>query len=175
MTVRIYRASDGHREVAYAVVEEYYRAASVVLRENRQKFTEEYFGSGTGVWLAEVEGNIAGCVALRRIKEKSGCGEIKRLYVRPTHRGQGLADLLLGALEKYAHEVGYHWLYLDTAEDMKAAQRFYERKGFSHCERYNLNPQAAIFMRKALRADTGLMAPDGSQGSDQLLETGGDF
>jgi len=70
--------------------------------------------------------------------------------VRPFYRGQGLADLLLAALESYARESGYRWLYLDTAADMKAAARFYKRQGFSSCERYNENPQAAIFMSKAI-------------------------
>jgi GNAT superfamily N-acetyltransferase len=56
----------------------------------------------------------------------------------------------LEALEKYAREFGYKWLYLDTAANMKTAARFYERKGFLSCERYNDNPQAAIFMRKAV-------------------------
>lgn len=150
MAVQIYRASEEQRERAYSIVDEYYRAASVVVREAQQKFAEEYFGAGAGVWLAEVDGEIVGCVALRRMKEKPSCGEIKRLYVRPGHRGQGIADLLLDAVEKYAKDFGYRWLYLDTAADMKAAQRFYERKGFLSCERYNDNPQAAIFMRKAV-------------------------
>jgi GNAT superfamily N-acetyltransferase len=150
MAVRIYRASEGQREVAYGIVEEYYRAASVVVREDPEKFVEEYFAAGAGVWLAEVEDGMVGCVALRRLNGQSACAEIKRLYVRPAYRGQGIADLLLEAVEKYAKEFGYEWLYLDTAADMKAAQHFYERQGFSYCERYNENPQAAIFMRKAL-------------------------
>jgi GNAT superfamily N-acetyltransferase len=153
MAARIYRASETQRELAYGIVEEYYRAASVVVREDPQKFAEEYFATGAGVWLAEVDGGMVGCVALRKLKEKPGCGEIKRLYVRPAHRGLGIAGFLLEALEKYAKDSGYEWLYLDTAGDMKSAQRFYQRKGFAHCERYNDNPQAAIFMRKAIGSE----------------------
>ena len=150
MAVNVHRASETHIALAYGIVEEYYRAASVVVREDPQKFAEEYFATGAGVWLAEVDGGIVGCVALRKLREKPGCGEIKRLYVRPAYRGQRIADLLFEALEKYAKDSGYEWLYLDTAGDMKAAQRFYERKGFLSCERYNDNPQAAMFMRKAV-------------------------
>jgi ribosomal protein S18 acetylase RimI-like enzyme len=150
MAVRIYRASATHQEIAYGMVAEYYCAASVVLREDLQEFTQEYFDVGAGVWLAEVGGELVGCVALRRLQEKSGCAEIKRLYIRPGYRRQGIADRLLQALEKFAKQCGYQWLYLDTAADMKAAQRFYERQGFLPCERYNDNPQAAIFMRKAV-------------------------
>ena len=150
MAVRIYRVSETDKKIAYGIVEEYYRAASVVVQEDLQKFAAEYFEAGAGVWLADVGGDHVGCVALRRLKEKPGCGEVKRLYVRPAYRGQGIADLLLEAVEIYAKEFGDRWLYLDTAADMKAAQRFYERKGFLPCQRYNDNPQAAIFMRKAI-------------------------
>jgi len=72
------------------------------------------------------------------------------MYVRPEVRGQGVAQELLEAAEKFAHTAGYHWVYLDTADDMKAAARFYQRNGFQPCERYNDNPQATIFMRKRL-------------------------
>jgi len=102
------------------------------------------------VWLAEDDGLTVGCMALRNMRARPGCGEIKRLYIQPAYRGTGLADRLLQALEDHAKDYGYQWLYLDTAADMKAAARFYERKGFQPCERYNDNPQAAIFMRKAV-------------------------
>jgi GNAT superfamily N-acetyltransferase len=151
MGIRVYRAEGSQIESAYGIVKEYYQAAAVVVREDADQFAKDYFGAGTGVWLAEDDGRIVGCIALRNLRAMRGCGEIKRLYVRPEFRGKGLADQLLRALEDYAKECGYEWLYLDTAADMKAAARFYERKGFQPCERYNENPQAAIFMRKIVR------------------------
>jgi len=150
MSVKVYRARDSDIGIAYGIVQEYYEAASVIVREDPGEFAREYFAPGAGVWLAEVEGTVVGCVALRRLLNRLDCGEIKRLYVRPSCRGQGIADLLLEAIENYATEFGYLWLYLDTAADMKAAARFYQRKDFLPCERYNENPQAAIFMRKAI-------------------------
>ena len=150
----MHRAADSQIEGAYAIVQEYYEAAAVVVREDLDEFAREYFVDGGGVWLAEDEGVAVGCIALRALRRKPGCGEIKRLYVGPEYRGRGVADRLLEALENYAKEFGYRWLYLDTAADMKAAARFYEKKGFEPCERYNDNPQAAIFMRKTIhRAD----------------------
>ena len=130
MTVRVYCASSSDLNAAYGIVQEYYRAATVVVRESAEEFAKHYFTSGAGVWLAEIDHQLVGCVALRPLKESMHCGEVKRLYVRPAYRGQGIADLLLEALESYAKEFGYEWLYLDTAADMKAAARFYERRGF---------------------------------------------
>ena len=150
MGFKIYRAPDTQIELAYGIVEEYYTAASVVVREDRREFAEQYFADGAGIWLAEAEDIVVGCVALRRLQDVPDAGEIKRMYLRPLYRGQGVSDLLLNALEDYAREFGYKWLYLDTAANMKAAARFYERKGFTACERYNANPQAAIFMRKSI-------------------------
>jgi GNAT superfamily N-acetyltransferase len=151
MRVSICHASVSQVALAYGIVEEYYAAARVVVREDREEFAKQYFADGAGVWLAEGSEGMMGCVALRRLEGMAKAGEIKRLYVRPAYRGQGVSDLLLEALERYARNCGYQRLYLDTAATMKAAARFYERKGFAPCERYNDNPQAAIFMKKTIR------------------------
>jgi len=153
MSLKVYRASVPQIPQAYRIVSEYYEAASVQVREDRHEFEQEYFADGTGIWLAESDGEVVGCVALRRLPEMVRCAEIKRMYVHPGHRGLGVSDLLLSALEDFARRSGYAWLYLDTAADMKAAARFYRRKGFVDCDRYNQNPQAALFMRKKIGAD----------------------
>jgi GNAT superfamily N-acetyltransferase len=146
----VYRASVKQIEQAFTMVEEYYEAAGVLVREDHDAFRQQYFAEGAGVWLAMYGGVIIGCVALRRLTGRSESAEIKRMYVRPAYRGQGIADLLIEKLENYARDCGYRWLYLDTAASMVAAARFYERRGFKLCEQYNDNPQAALFMRKRL-------------------------
>jgi GNAT superfamily N-acetyltransferase len=146
----VYRASLEQVEQAFAMVVEYYEAVQVVVREDREAFREQYFTEGSGVWLAMCEDEIVGCVALRRLNGRGESAEIKRMYVRPAYRARGIADSLMRELENYARDCGHAWLYLDTAAVMVAAARFYERRGFEHCERYNDNPQAAIFMRKRL-------------------------
>ena len=119
------------------------------------KAAEVHVYRATGAQIEEaykiVGGESIGCVALRKIEQPLHAAEIKRMYVREGFRGQGIADLLFQALERYARQCGYDWLYLDTAAEMKAAARFYIRKGFVECERYNENAQAALYMRKAIR------------------------
>jgi GNAT superfamily N-acetyltransferase len=154
---KIWRAGLTDGETAFALVEEYFEAIRVVAREDRRQFLEEYFGMRRGFWLAEAKSELAGCVGLRRLplREKSGldrseCAEIKRMYVRERFRGRGIAQRLLAAAERFARDEGYPWIYLDTTNEMVEAARLYERNGFERCERYNENPQAAIFMRKNL-------------------------
>lgn len=136
---------------AFDLVAEYYDQMGVEVREDLAQFEQQYFIEGAGVWLAAVDGELAGCIALRELGKRPKRGEIKRMYVRASHRGKGVADALLQALEEYAVKCGYEWLYLDTMASMLAAARFYERNSYQRCERYNDNPQAGLFMRKRMR------------------------
>ena len=137
-------------EEAYAIVQEYYDAVDVVVREDAEEFAHEYFDEGAGIWLANDGAKTVGCIALRPLPRFEQSGEVKRLYVKPESRGQHIADDLLKALESYAVEVGYRTLYLDTKDDLLPAIQFYYRHGYEDCERYNENPQATIFMKKGL-------------------------
>ena len=158
--IEIWRASAGEAATAFALVEEYFEAIGVALREDQDKFVNEYFGEGRGLWLARIAGELAGCVGLRRLQLPDGfpegpaCSEIKRMYVRDKFREQGIAQKLLTAAERFARETGYAWIYLDTTNEMVAAARLYERNGYEACARYNENPQATIFMRKELPGAT---------------------
>jgi GNAT superfamily N-acetyltransferase len=148
----IRRTTPSEIGTAHAIVEEYYEAMSVVARDTHEEFARLYFGEGAGIWLAWLEEKVVGCIALRAMPQFVESGEVKRLYVKPEYRGLGIAVALHNALEIYARKFGYHWLYLDTADNMTSAIRFYEQQGYERCARYNENPQATIFMRKGLRA-----------------------
>jgi GNAT superfamily N-acetyltransferase len=146
----IRRAGPAEIDSAYGIVHEYYEAARVVARDSKGEFARYYFGAASGMWLAIIDNRAVGCIALRPLPDIVTAGEVKRLYVQPAVRGRGIAAALYASLEIYAAESGYQWLYLDTAADMNAAQRFYSTLGYQLCDRYNDNPQAALFMRKRL-------------------------
>jgi ribosomal protein S18 acetylase RimI-like enzyme len=148
--MKVHRATLREVDDAYRIVSDYYDEIGVVARDDRAAFEQQYFVDGAGVWLASEHGAIIGCIALRKLANPAKSGEIKRLYVRVEHRGKGIAEALLQALEEYATEQGYASLYLDSKKDLMPAIRFYRRHGYSLCERYNDNPQATIFMRKLL-------------------------
>jgi GNAT superfamily N-acetyltransferase len=148
----IRRGMPSEVDTAYAIVEEYYEAMSVVARDTREAFSQLYFAGGAGIWLAWLEEKAIGCIALRAMPQFADSGEVKRLYVQPHYRGRGIAGALHSALETYARNFGYQCLYLDTADVMTSAIRFYEAHGYGRRARYNQNPQATIFMRKELRA-----------------------
>ncbi|MBM3810579.1 MAG: GNAT family N-acetyltransferase [Acidimicrobiia bacterium] len=92
----------------------------------------------SALWLAIVDGQAAGCVALRRIDEERA--EAKRLWVRPEFRGKGIGRKLLETSIARARETGFKQLVGDTMPVMADALSMYERMGFQRIEPYLANP-----------------------------------
>jgi GNAT superfamily N-acetyltransferase len=76
--------------------------------------------------------------------------EIKRMYVVPERRGQGIARVLLGALEDEAQRLGYTVARLDTGPKQPGAQKLYETAGYTPIGNFNNNPFASYWGEKRL-------------------------
>jgi GNAT superfamily N-acetyltransferase len=88
------------------------------------------------------------CGGLKRLGD--GLCEIKRMYVVPDRRGQGIARELLGALEDLARELGYPVARLDTGPRQEHARALYESEGYHAIENFNANPVATFWGEKRL-------------------------
>ena len=79
-------------------------------------------------FVVRVDDTPAGCGGIKLFGAEYG--EVKRMYVRPAFRGQGLARLLLDHLADYAKTHGIAVLRLETGIHQHAAIGLYERAGF---------------------------------------------
>ena len=121
-----------------------------------QGFAEELatlpgpYAEPDGVLLLAWVGAVpAGCAGLRPLAP--GTCELKRLFVRPAHRGHGLARQLSAAALAHARSRGYRVVRLDTLPGMVEAQRLYGQLGFREIAPYRPNPvPGARFMELLL-------------------------
>jgi ribosomal protein S18 acetylase RimI-like enzyme len=91
-----------------------------------------------------------GVVALRPLDDDGAC-EMKRMYVRPEARGQGLGRILGQAIVAAAKERGYRAMRLDTIDTMTAAIELYRSLGFREIGAYRFNPMpGALFFEAPL-------------------------
>ena len=84
--------------------------------------------------LVEFEDQVDGVACMRRIREN--IGEIKRMYVRPKFRGQGIGRAFLERLFDEAREMGYPRILLDSSRFMKEAHSLYRSAGFQEIDPY---------------------------------------
>ena len=88
--------------------------------------------------LAEIDAAPAGCVAVRNL-DAATC-ELKRLYVRPQHRGHNLGRRLAESALETARALGSQRVRLDTLPEIQPAQRLCESLGFRDIPAYYGNP-----------------------------------
>jgi ribosomal protein S18 acetylase RimI-like enzyme len=98
----------------------------------------KYASPGGRLLLATIAAEVAGCVGMRPLGEDA-C-EMKRLYVRPAHRGTGLGAELVRRVMREAGEAGYRLMRLDTVPEMEGAIRLYRSLGFRPIGPYWENP-----------------------------------
>ncbi|MBR3836306.1 MAG: GNAT family N-acetyltransferase [Clostridia bacterium] len=108
---------------------------------------EEKYGMPYGrLYLLYYCGEVAGCIALRKIDDEN-C-ELKRLYIKPEFRGKKLGKLLVERLIADAREIGYRYMLLDTLPFLQTAIRMYKNMGFYEIEKYNNSPMdTTIYMK----------------------------
>jgi ribosomal protein S18 acetylase RimI-like enzyme len=114
------------------------REDAVKYLEQSVKDVEEREGA---FYIAEIEGDIVGFTQgiidrhkddpLYVLGHKSGdLGWIGELFVKPVHRGQGIANKLVEAMTEYFKSRGCINIRLKVASDNKLAQQVYEKMGF---------------------------------------------
>lgn len=160
--MRIVQAnSEEEIQQARGLFEEY--AAAMGFTLCFQNFADEVaelpgkYAPPTGRLLLATDGDNqpAGCIALRKLGPDV-C-EMKRLFVRPEYRGQGLGRVLVDKLIDEARNIGYTQMRLDTLPGrMDKAIELYRSIGFVDIAAYSADPvEGAQCMQLDLQPQKG--------------------
>ena len=104
-----------------------------------------YVAPAGRLFFAEFEGRPAGCVGIR--PSSDGVCEMKRLYVEPEMRGNGIGRQLALAAIKAAKALGYRKVMMDTLPAMRIAVKLYRELGFKEAPAYYPTPvEGTLFL-----------------------------
>ncbi len=129
--------------------------AGTYLPEQRHGLTiDAIFKPPVRFFVARLDGQAVGCGGVACFEDFA---ELKRMFVRASARGDGVADAIIERLESEARSVGLRVVRLETGVHQPAAIGFYKRHGFVPCrafEPYASLPATAIktsyFMEKRI-------------------------
>jgi ribosomal protein S18 acetylase RimI-like enzyme len=139
--------SGDHLDAVRELIREYVASLDIDLSFQRiddelATLPAEYQAPGGALLLALVDGQPAGCGAMRPLADVdyvNAC-EMKRLYVRRAFRRFGLGRVLAQQLMDQATQAGHSTMLLDTLHDMEAARGLYVSLGFQDIPPYYFNP-----------------------------------
>jgi putative acetyltransferase len=102
------------------------------------------------VVIAYRDQNPAGCGCFKKINDTTV--EIKRMFVKPNARGQGIASAILNELELWAKEDGFSHVILETGNKQLAAITLYQKSGYVIIPNYGQysGMESSICMKKEL-------------------------
>lgn len=113
------------------VVYMFNRYIDTSLRKDLDNIGETYLKQKDSCfWVAESDGRVVGSVACLPAENAPGCLELKRMSVRRSHRGMGIAKALCRTVADFTRERGYTTVILYTSVVQTDAQKLYEHMGY---------------------------------------------
>lgn len=100
-----------------------------LVAEIAAKFIRDFDPEREKAWIAEVDGERAGCVFL--VRKSATVAQLRLLIVRPEGRGLGLGGRLTDECIAFARAAGYRKIMLWTQSNLTAARAIYASRGFA--------------------------------------------
>ncbi|MGF1516988.1 MAG: GNAT family N-acetyltransferase [Nodosilinea sp.] len=117
-----------------------------------------YWETGGEFWVVENAGVLVGTAGYRPTHRGDRAVELRKMYLLPQARGQGLGRHLLSQLESAIQQRGFDQIWLETASVLKEAVGLYEASGYEPASRVETARCDRIY-RKPLTPAASAPAP----------------
>lgn len=108
------------------------------LKKDLHNISETYLNQKDSCfWVAEVDGRVVGTIACLPNESVPDALELKRLSVRRSHRGMGIAKALCKTVADFTRDRGYAAVILHTSVVQRDAQRLYEHIGYKKTKEFS--------------------------------------
>lgn len=91
---------------------------------------EAYWQTGGEFWVVESQAGLVGTAGFYPVARGQQAVEIRKMYLLPESRRQGLGRFLLQTLEHTIGDRGFQQIWVETASSLKEAVKLYERNGY---------------------------------------------
>ncbi|XP_051946056.1 probable N-acetyltransferase camello isoform X2 [Xyrauchen texanus] len=125
LTVTLLLAA-GRQGVSYMFTKYIQTSLKQDLNNIRQTYLES---PNSCFWVAESQGHVVGTVACLPVQFENYL-ELKRMSVKKSHRGRGIAKALCGTVADFASERGFQGVVLHTSVVQIDGQKLYEKMGY---------------------------------------------
>ncbi len=140
VTLRKIRPEDNERMcyIIRTVLEEFggKKQGTAYYDYDTEHMFEAYSGNCEAYFVVEVDNLVVGGGGIKHLAgTDENIAELQKFYILPEYRGYGFGKALMKACLKFAHQCGYEAVYLETFENMQAAQGLYRKFGFEYLDR----------------------------------------
>lgn len=108
-----------------------------------------YWETGGEFWVIEQAGKLVGTGAYYPIQRGHNAAEIRKMYLLPEVRSQGLGQLLLYELESAIAVAGFEQIWIETASVLQAAVKLYEKNGYEPATGVETARCDRVYVKKA--------------------------
>ena len=112
------------------------------------EFVGQFDGQHDGLWVAAVNGEFAGAIAIDGKQAMTEGARLRWFIVDPEFQGAGLGNQLISRAVQFCREKGYPKIFLWTFEGLDPARRLYERHDFQLREAHEVEQWGQTIMEQ---------------------------
>ena len=99
-------------------------------------FLNRFNDGHDGFWVANIDGDIVGSIAIDGVKRGSEGAHLRWFIVTPECQGSGVGNILIQKAVDFCREAGFRRVYLWTFAGLDEARHLYEKHGFRLSEEH---------------------------------------